>query len=354
MTRRDPILGSLLGTAVGDALGLPTEGMSRRRTRRLHGEALRHRFLFRTGMLSDDTEHTLMVAKALLRHPRDVEDFQRRLAWSFRWWLLTLPAGVGLGTAKAILRLWCGIPSSRSGVRSAGNGPAMRSAIMGAVFRDDAAGRAEWTRASCRLTHTDPRALEAALLTAEAAALASGQAETREALNGLRPLVESEEMSKRFAELETCLGDHRSVEEYADSIGCRNGVSGFAPNTVAVALFAWLRHRGDFSRALTETIRCGGDTDTVAAVVGGICGAEVGEVGIPLEWVEGIRDWPRSIRYIRAMATALAEGSDRPPRFAAWAIPARNALFLAVVLGHGFRRLLPPYGWFARPSPENR
>lgn len=54
-----PILGCLLGTAVGDALGLPSEGMSRMRIAR-RWKGLRHRLVFGRGMFSDDTEHTLM------------------------------------------------------------------------------------------------------------------------------------------------------------------------------------------------------------------------------------------------------------------------------------------------------
>src|SRR5882672_9925214 len=112
--RRNAFSGVLLGTAVGDALGLPAEGMSRLRIRaRWRGE-WRHRFLIGRGMLSDDTEHTLFVAQSLLTHPDDVVAFQRCLAWKLRWWLLGLPAGIGLATLKAILKLWIGISPSRN------------------------------------------------------------------------------------------------------------------------------------------------------------------------------------------------------------------------------------------------
>ena len=75
MNPRHSILGSLLGTAVGDALGLPYEGMSRKRVGAF-GE-IRHRFLLGRGMFSDDTEHTLMLAAALREHRSDVNAFQR-------------------------------------------------------------------------------------------------------------------------------------------------------------------------------------------------------------------------------------------------------------------------------------
>ena len=62
------VVGSLLGTAIGDALGLPDEGVSRQRATRMLGPPDRHRFFLRRGMFSDDTEHTCMVAQALLRN----------------------------------------------------------------------------------------------------------------------------------------------------------------------------------------------------------------------------------------------------------------------------------------------
>ncbi len=59
----DRIAGVLLGTAVGDAIELPREGLSRRRAERLFGPPpLTHRFIFGRGMGSDDTEHACMTA----------------------------------------------------------------------------------------------------------------------------------------------------------------------------------------------------------------------------------------------------------------------------------------------------
>lgn len=101
---RERFEGLLLGTAVGDAIGLPAEGMSAARIRRLWGGRWEHRFFFGHGMLSDDSEHTLMVGQALLQHPADDRAFARALAWKLRWWLAALPAGVGLATLRSILK----------------------------------------------------------------------------------------------------------------------------------------------------------------------------------------------------------------------------------------------------------
>ena len=63
---RDRFRGVLLGTAVGDALGLPAEGLSRARVERMFRGRWRHRLVGRRGMISDDTEHTVFVAQCLL------------------------------------------------------------------------------------------------------------------------------------------------------------------------------------------------------------------------------------------------------------------------------------------------
>ncbi|MFO0811068.1 MAG: ADP-ribosylglycohydrolase family protein [Gemmataceae bacterium] len=65
----DAIAGAVLGCAVGDAIGLPYEGLSKRRGVRLLGEPDRHRFFVGRGMVSDDTEHTCMVGQSLCADP---------------------------------------------------------------------------------------------------------------------------------------------------------------------------------------------------------------------------------------------------------------------------------------------
>jgi len=111
-------------------------------------------------MVSDDTDHTVFVAQALLSAPRSPDDFARSLAWRLRFWLLCLPAGIGFATLRSILRLWIGFPPHRSGVRSAGNGPSTRSAIIGAAIPEDEDRRRTYVTAATRFTHTDPTALE--------------------------------------------------------------------------------------------------------------------------------------------------------------------------------------------------
>jgi hypothetical protein len=77
-------------------------------------------------------------------------------------------------------------------------------------------------------------------------------------------------------------------------------------------------------------------------------GARVGEAGIPSEWLDNLKDWPRTRAWLRRLAdhavTAVDSGMPGPfPRLPLYGLLPRNALFLTVVLLHGFRRLLPPY-----------
>jgi ADP-ribosyl-[dinitrogen reductase] hydrolase len=344
MTIQQRVAGLLLGGAVGDAVGLPAEGLSRSRQHKWWPGALRHRFLLGRGMISDDTEHAIMTAQALLEAGGDVERFRHALAWKLRWWILALPAGVGLATGRACFRLWLGVPPERSGVMSAGNGPAMRSAILGVVFADEPEKRREFVRASTRLTHLDPKAETAALAVAEATAwIVRGDEHTDEFMACLPALGADEAWQPLCQRLAEGLARQETVPDFASSLGLSDGVTGYAYHTVPVALFAWLRHRGDFAAAVAGSIRCGGDTDTVAAIVGSLAGCEVGVDGIPVDWREGLVDWPRSVRLLGRLAVELGTPGGKPVRWFWPGVLPRNLFFLAVVLAHGFRRLLPPY-----------
>jgi ADP-ribosylglycohydrolase len=203
------IIGSILGTAVGDALGLPYEGLPRHRAAKLFGPPDRHRLFFGRGMVSDDTEHTCMVAQALIASGGDIGLFRR-------------------------------------------------------------------------------------------------------------------------------------------SLGLSEGVSGYVYHSVPVAIHAWFAHPRDFRSALVSVLRCGGDTDSTGAIVGGIVGAAVGKDGIPADWLDGLFEWPRSVPWMERLTVQLGSTLDsgtpaRPVKLPVWGVLFRNLFFLLIVLGHGFRRLFPPY-----------
>lgn len=346
MSRHDAIIGSLLCTAVGDALGLPFEGLSRRRIARMKPGA-RYRLVFSHGMVSDDTDHAAAVVHALAISAGDPEQFERALARGLRRWFLALPAGVGLASAKACIRMCLG--SRRPGVFSAGNGPSMRAPVLGAAI-DDMASLVELVRRSTALTHTDPRAFHGALAVAMAArhlrsepmpSIAAFMDEFRGHAAGLDPAFASE--------LDACVKmQGATTEEFAVARGHTRGVGGFIVHSVPVSLHAAFAHADDPVGAALACIVCGGDTDTTAAVAAGIVGARSGATALPAALVSSLWDWPRGTRRLEEWAAAATGAIETrtPICMSEPVYPlclARNLFFLGVVLAHAGRRALPPY-----------
>lgn len=346
---REQFAGLLLGSALGDSLGLPYEGLSRRRVRRWLGpRALQQKFLFGRGLGSDDTDHQVFVAQSLLVS-RDPARFARALAWRLRLWLLSLPAGIGLATLRSCVRLWLGWSPAHSGVVSAGNGAAMRSALIGAVCSDQAELRLQLVKASTGVTHRDPQALAGATAVAEIAArLREGL--VPDEFEGLQDLLSRLSDDPGWQAAITRLGlavhSNETLDDYLQRFCGPEGVSGYVLQTVPVALLIWWRHRRNFRAAITAAVGCGGDTDTLAAIVGALCGLEVGLSGLPADWLSHYGDWPHSRDRLVALANALAAPEELPAyglRHFHAGLYLRSPLFLLVVLTHGLRRLLPPW-----------
>ncbi len=348
LNHTDRLIGLLLGTAVGDALGLPAEGLRPATIIKLRWAGnWRHRLLPGSGMWSDDTEHTIMLGQALACSGGEPESFARAMAWELRWWLLGLPAGVGLATLRSIMKLWLGFPPHRSGVFSAGNGPCMRAAIVGACFPDDEQKRHVLTATHTRLTHSDPKALTAARAVTEVAALlcAGDQAPTEtEVLHALDHVGADDEWRSILGALRDAVGNGASVSQFLDSIGgnSRRGVSGYAYHTVPAVVLLGMANDWDFKSTLTQVIDAGGDADSTGAIAGALCGAYGGRDCIPSEWIDGIAEWPVGTQGLVELGEVLSEG--RMVRVRAYWSPAlllRNFFFLTVVLMHGFLRLVP-------------
>ena len=350
-TAQAHIVGSILGTAIGDSIGLPYEGLSRGRVRRLLGPPDHHRLFFGRGMVSDDTELSCMVAQSIISSGSDVGAFRRQLSWRFRLWLLGLPAGVGFATLRSILRLWLGFGVEKSGVFSAGNGPAVRAPIIGASI-DDLGLLRQLVRASTRITHTDPKAEYGALAVALASRMArqNGTVAGSDFLSHLKVSLGTDggELVSLIRGAVNSVEDGRSTVEFADSIGLIKGVSGYVYHSVPVSIHAWLSNQRDFRAAVRNVVECGGDTDSTGAITGGIVGASVGRAGIPADWIDRLCEWPRSVEWMERLAaqvesTLQSNAPVLPIRLPALGVLLRNLFFLAVVLCHGFRRLLPPY-----------
>lgn len=344
------ILGCLLGTAVGDACGLRREGISPRRARRLFGDQpIAPDLMCGRGLCSDDTEHTLMVARAWAQSAGELVIFERQLARQFRCWLLTAPAGIGWATLRACCKLLIGFGPDRSGVWSAGNGPAMRSAILGLLTSDEEELN-QVVRLSTRITHTDPRAETGALLIARAARLQvydPSKTPCRFIEQEAERIVDSELKSTLQAVLDG-LRQQLPCTEFANSQGWSNGVSGYVNRTVPAAIYCWARWPDDFRMCVSEAVRLGGDADTVGAIAGAICGANLGANAIPEDWTARLAEWPRNVEWLKQLTHVLLRcretGNPATPPPMHWpATLLRNAMFASIVVGICLRRLLPPY-----------
>lgn len=350
MNLHSRILGCLLGTAVGDAVGLRREGLSRRRAMRMYGSPpLEPLLIWGRGFCSDDTEHTQLVGWALARSAGEPNQFERLLATGLRKWLLTCPAGIGLATLRACGKLLLGIGPSRSGVFSAGNGPAMRCSLLGVCAGGDEQLK-QLVHKSTRITHTDPRAEEGALLVARAAGFwKTPESRTpTQFIHAAAASVAGAELRDALDAAAQALKAGWSCLEFADSQGWSNGIKGYVNHTVPAAIYCWARWPNDFRRCVESAVMLGGDTDTIGAIAGGICGANLGAEAIPESWIKRLVEWPRTTAWMHQLAGAITEvietrnDSNVPPMHWPATLP-RNLAFTSLVVLLALRRLLPPY-----------
>lgn len=344
MPNPDPLLGCLIGTAIGYSVGLPREGLSRARATALFGKPpLRQSLVFGKGMCSDDTEHAILTLLALRRSNNNTAQFKAKLAWSLRWWIARLPAGTGMATLKACIKLWLPIVKRASAINSAGAGPAMRSAVIGLAITDQNA-MTEHVIASTKLTHADPKAIAGSLCLAHAAQLASSSTPELYPTDLIETLLDrlsahlGDEMRSNLRLIATMLEANASPQDFANAIGQPKGISGYINHVVPAALYCWLHHPTDFRRTIEASVSLGGDTDTVAAIAGALAGTRLGTDSIPDDWMTNLSEWPCNIAWMTRLAN-----DPSPPSLPWFNIIPRNIVFLAIILAHGFRRLAPPY-----------
>lgn len=342
------LAGALLGTAIGDARGLPYEGLP---PGRLVGVDLA-RWPLGRGYVSDDTEQTALVVEALCT-ARDLAEADARvtamrsrsIGWiakvsppltgfaatltsasapagaridaaaivdafrpRLRRWFLRVPFGVGFATTRACL--WLLVGARSSGVASAGNGAAMRSGALGVALWDRPDLRRDAAIAVAKVTHTDPRAVEGAVYVAEVAAACANapvDADRRVIVwTAAEPLAAVRDALVAVLDL-----DRAEPGIGPADVAAKVGNTGFIDHTLAIATWAFLR-AGDSPVSCADlAIRAGGDTDSTAAIAAGWAGALVGD-GPWTDVVEGIDDGPFGPRHLRGLATAWESGREAP------------------------------------------
>jgi ADP-ribosylglycohydrolase len=291
-SREDRLLGGLYGLLVGDALGVPYEFHD---AEDLPAEIelapppsfARAHASIPPGTWSDDGAQALALLASLLDHggTLDHADFARRLV---RW----RDAGycavdrrvfdVGVQTSKAIELLRAGGPpleAGLSGERHNGNGSLMRVLPLALVFRGDDTALVEAAYRSSRPTHGHARALVCcALYCLWARRLLEGVPDAwRGAVTALRAQLEPDGPES------VALEDHIRPDDPPEGRG-----SGYVVDSLGSARLVFDEH-ASFRDVVVAAVRLGDDTDTTAAIAGGLAGVRGGLASIPKEWLAALR-----------------------------------------------------------------
>ena len=289
--------GALLGTFVGDALGMPFEGRGHHviPTAVEMVEARRGR-----GTYTDDTQMMIALAESLIERGR-VEE--QHLARAFLA-AYDPQRGYGGGTTQ-VFALWsAGAPVAEAagqlfrGQGSRGNGAAMRIAPVAVCFREDPDRlRAEAAR-SARVTHAHPVGVDGAVV--QAAAIGAALRD-EDVLATARATARTEELRAGLEEVGLLLMARRDPGE----VHARLGSSSDASESVCSAVYSALAH-STFEAAVRFAVRLGGDTDTVAAMAGAISGARHGARAIPRQWLDALEEGERGRGHVEQLAARLA------------------------------------------------
>ncbi|MET3809415.1 ADP-ribosylglycohydrolase family protein [Arthrobacter sp. UYEF3] len=196
--------------------------------------------------------------------------------------------------------------------RSAGNGSLMRTAPLALAYLDrDPAELMARAGVLSALTHADPDAQEACGLWCVAihGAVLTGQLSVRAGL----PLLSPERAALWLERIE--VAERSRPRDFS-----RNGwvVEAFQGAWSAIHC-AGLSASGpaQLRAALEEAVRGGRDTDTVAAIAGGLLGAAYGYTAVPFEWRRRLHGWP-GLRTRDLMMLGMELGRGEGHRPASW------------------------------------
>jgi ADP-ribosylglycohydrolase len=293
--RAEHIAGALLGVHAGDALGATLEFCPWTVVRVRYPDGLRDivgggPFGWPPGHATDDTDLTRAVLLAYLAPGDDVvrAAADNMLAWLDGHWPGREPGSpprdIGAATADGLERYRRrGDPrASGAGQGQAGNGSLMRC-IPTALTVADRARRVRESAEISAITHDDQRAvaacaayneIAAALITGTPPAEAIGSALACARELGCTPVADA-----------IAVGQHIRPETMATTgnVPLLDQGSGFVLDSLSLAVAAILDPRS-MADVLIDIVRIGNDTDTNAAIAGGLLGARDGASAIPQRW----------------------------------------------------------------------
>ncbi|MCK9441594.1 MAG: ADP-ribosylglycohydrolase family protein [Methanothrix sp.] len=289
----DRFRGCLLGVAVGDALGMPTEGYTAWEIKAKFGmvremmpapEGHFHTGLC-AGQFTDDTEETLLLAESIIEAAGYSPDrfAEKLIAWGTTWTLdERLNRGVGFATRSAVESMIAGTAWQQSGLAIPTCGAAMRAAPMGLLYHTDLNIVKSYADLQSLPTHTSAAARAAAVAVAVGVALSlTGFSKDIILRNAAS---QASRLDAEFAERLLWVGALLNLKP-EDALGLiRN--SPLASESVPAAFYCFLKFEPE--EALVMAASCGGDTDSIASISGSLFGAAQGTAWIPESWLAAL------------------------------------------------------------------
>ena len=341
MDTADRARGALYGLAIGDALGMPTQMLSRADIVRRWGPLLPgfepappgHPIAANrpAGSVTDDTEQAVLLARLLVKGHGAVEP--RELAWALADWERDIAERgsldlLGPSTKRAVTAILAGVPPEEAGAAGATNGAAMRVAPVGIAVPLDSAAPSpgglstlvDHVVMASGVTHNTGIALAGAAAVAAAvsagvsgATIAEATALGIEAAHiaaGHGHWVAGADVAARI-EWATSLVPGLAEAEAAELIYTLAGTSLATQESVPAAFAVLAAMPEDPWRAARLAASLGGDCDTIAAMAGAIAGACHGAGSFPPEAIAVID--ARGLG-LAALAGELLALRDRPGR----------------------------------------
>lgn len=292
------VLSGLMGVCVGDALGVPVEFTSRSDLQTSPVTAMQGYGTHNQppGTWSDDSSLTFCLAEALTQELltdkiyATLADYFCRWRREAYWTSYNYVFDIGTATATALLRLRRGIAPREAGGKtegSNGNGSLMR--ILPLVFCYQLVEFPELIErvhhVSC-LTHGHPRSQIACGIYISIAVYL---------LQGSEPIVAYHQGIDQIREIYQQEPYHSEMHHFqrvmsgkiADSPINSIRSSGYVVHTLEAALWCFLNSH-NYAEAVLSAVNLGEDTDTTAAVTGGLAGIYYGSEQMPQEWISQI------------------------------------------------------------------
>ena len=280
--------------AIGDALGAATEFMSPEDIKKEHGRVTSILgggvWKVKPGETTDDTAMTVAVAKGILANSlQPMEEIGKR----FLQWRDTHPKDIGITIRVAFDHYhgdWFEAAEAahhQLNSRSAGNGSLMRCLPIVWAYSDPQRID-EITRLQSKMTHYDELASEACVIYNRIATRVLLGDELQAAI---RDEVKNTRYEQGLAQEPDCPAD------------------GFVVHTMRWVLY-WLLNSETFEEVVLGAANRGEDSDTIAAIAGGLKGMEVGFYKLPYQWKHQLLDRVQ----LEEIAHVLYEMRDRDSR----------------------------------------